>query len=344
MKNVRWWERKAPGPRGLHAPKLWRVRFVVPVTLVLALLSGAGIFLIYDVLAPDQVTPKPVAVHELIRTTLATLTLVGAVLAGIYAYRKQRISEGDAHRADADQLAGRYTTAAEQLGHEQAAVRLAGVYALARLADDWEDQRKVCIDVLCAYLRMPYQPAPRAQGHKAGEREVRWTIISVIRDHLRSGEHISWSDHNFDFTGATFDGGDFSDSDFRNMASFRRATFSGKVDFRRATFSGSTADISSDEIRSIDFRRAMFSGGKVNFEDAKFSGTGTADFRGTTFSGITVSFKKACSEGTVNFEDATFSRSRLNFEDATFKDYNFNDATFSRNVINWGPLTRPPGA
>ncbi|MFD9499878.1 hypothetical protein [Streptomyces sp. NPDC060035] len=34
------------------------------------------------------------------------------------------------------------------LGHDQAAVRLAGVYALARLADDWAEQRQVCIDVL----------------------------------------------------------------------------------------------------------------------------------------------------------------------------------------------------
>ncbi|MEK0098831.1 hypothetical protein WDA79_10050 [Streptomyces sp. A475] len=34
-----------------------------------------------------------------------------------------------------EQLADCYTTAAEQLGHDQAAVRLAGVYA-ARLADD----------------------------------------------------------------------------------------------------------------------------------------------------------------------------------------------------------------
>lgn len=28
--------------------------------------------------------------------------------------------------------------------------------AHARLADDWTEQRQACIDVLCAYLRMPY--------------------------------------------------------------------------------------------------------------------------------------------------------------------------------------------
>jgi hypothetical protein len=32
------------------------------------------------------------------------------------------------------------------------------VYALAGLADDWPENRQTCVDVLCAYLRMPYEP------------------------------------------------------------------------------------------------------------------------------------------------------------------------------------------
>lgn len=89
------------------------------------------------------------------------------------------------------------------------AVRLTGVYALARLADEWEEQRQVCIDALCAYLRMPYQPDPNAEGYKEGEREVRHTIICVVGEHLQQPEvRISWSDCHFDFTGAILDGGD----------------------------------------------------------------------------------------------------------------------------------------
>ncbi|MGQ4383750.1 pentapeptide repeat-containing protein [Streptomyces sp. SAS_270] len=163
------------------------------------------------------------------------------MLAGIYAYRKQLLAEADAHRADASQLADRYTTAAGQLGHDQAAVRLAGVYALARLADDWQEQRQVCIDVLCAYLRMPYQLDPAALGHKEGEREVRLTIIRVIRDHLQQPDApTSWCKHSFDFTGATFDGGDFTGATFSGgNVYFDRATFSGgNVAFFGATFSG----------------------------------------------------------------------------------------------------------
>ena len=55
----------------------------------------------------------------------------------------------------------RFDTVAEQLGSDKSpAVRLAAVYAMAGLADDWQDHRQTCVDVLCAYLRMPYEPGP----------------------------------------------------------------------------------------------------------------------------------------------------------------------------------------
>ena len=66
------------------------------------------------------------------------------------------------------------------------AIRLAGVYAMAGLAGDWEENRQTCVDVLCAYLRIPYEPDP---GQDALEpqrlafqaiREVRLTVIRVM--------------------------------------------------------------------------------------------------------------------------------------------------------------------
>ena len=86
----------------------------------------------------------------------------------------------------------RFATAAGQLGSDKPpAVRLAGVYAMAGLADDWDENRQTCVDVLCAYLRMPYEPDP---GDEAPEperlafranREVRHTVIRVITAHLK---------------------------------------------------------------------------------------------------------------------------------------------------------------
>lgn len=254
--------RRRPALRGRHTPRLWSVWLVAPLALALvaAVSFGLyhGVYALLENAARHREPLKPVSVNDVIRTTVTVLTLVGAVLAGIYAYRKQLLSEGDAHRADADQLATRYTTAAEQLGHDQAAVRLAGVYALARLADDWLEQSQVCVDVLCAYLRMPYQPDPARDGHKEGEREVRLTIIRVIRDHLQWKADRSWRLLDFDFTGAVFDGGDFSGALFGP----------GKVTFRGTRFSGGRVTFRGASFVLVDvgcFRGAEFRDGTVDF-------------------------------------------------------------------------------
>ncbi|WP_406390177.1 pentapeptide repeat-containing protein [Streptomyces sp. NBC_00882] len=301
---------------------------------------GAG-WLIYRFI----VDPIVADAADAIKLTLAILTLTGAVLAGVYAYRKQRIAESDAHRADANQFADRYTTAAGQLGHDKAAVRLAGVYALARLADDWEEQRQVCIDVLCAYLRMPYQTNPNANGYKEGEREVRHTIIRLIRDHLRLAptHPHSWQGCDFDFTAVSFDGGDLSGAVFSGgTVSFTRAEFTGgTVSFNRATVSGGTVDFRRAAFSGglVSFDRAMFSGGTVNFNRATFSG-GRISFDGAKFSGSTVGFAAATfSGGTVGFDDAVFSGGTVNFGGATLSStfilVRFNRAAFSGGAVSF---------
>lgn len=172
-----------PASPGRHAPRLWPVWVVGLLALLLALAVGYGIYELLHSLASKEATPEnPVAAHEVIRTALAALTFAGAVLAGVYAYRKQRLAESDAHRADDKQLAERLTTAADQLGHDQAAVRLAGVYAMARLADDWIEQRQVCVDapttpstylLVCVQLRLPRYEVQRWQ-RRFHRRDIQW--------------------------------------------------------------------------------------------------------------------------------------------------------------------------
>jgi hypothetical protein len=81
--------------------------------------------------------------------------------------------------------------------------------------------------------QLRYQPRP-------GEREVRHTIIRVIRDHLRDDAPASWQGRDFDFTGVVFDGGDFTPANFSGgTVTFDGATFFG-ARFFGATFSGGT--------------------------------------------------------------------------------------------------------
>src|SRR6185437_8749040 len=100
------------------------------------------------------------------------------------------------------------------------AVRLAGVYAMAGLADDWPENRQTCVDVLYGYLRMPYEPDPgdEAPGPQRlafrTSRQVRHTVIRIITAHLKPDAALSWQDLKLDFTGVVFDGGDFRSAEF----------------------------------------------------------------------------------------------------------------------------------
>ncbi|MER6421143.1 pentapeptide repeat-containing protein [Streptomyces sp. NPDC001137] len=344
------------------------------LALLLALAVGYGIYEFLHSLASKEATPEnPVATHEVIRTVLATLTFAGAVLAGVYGYRKQRLAEGDAHRADDKQLAERFTTAADQLGHDQAAVRLAGVYAMARLADDWIEQRQVCVDVLCAYLRMPYEPNPEAAStasvgeslsstpaaYKEGEREVRLTIIRTIRSHLQPQASTSWSACNFDFTRATFDGGYLQGSLFQGTVSFGGAEFSGRsfyfggadfsagrVYFGGAKFSGASVDFTGAKFSRgrVYFGGAKFSAGSVDFGRAKFNG-GSVDFIDAEFNGGTVTFIGAkFSRGSVDFTGAKFSAGSVDFGRAKFSGgtVTFIDAVHSGGTVDFEDVTGAP--
>ncbi len=238
----------------------------------------------------------------------------------------------------------RFGTAAEKLGSDKApAVRLAGVYAMAGLADDWEDNRQTCIDVLCAYLRMPYTQDPGAgeEGKLAflADREVRHTVIRVIANHLRDNATVSWQGRDLDFTGVLFDGGDLSRARFSGgTIRFGGAVFSGgTVDFSGVRFSGDLVDFYSAEFSggAVDFRGAEFSGGKVDFSRARFSGS-SVDFCRARFSGGKVYFNSAeFSGGTVGYSDAEFSAGEVRFGGAKFSGgtRDFSGAEFSGGTV-----------
>ncbi len=294
--------------------------------------------------------------YDIVRSTIGSVGVFGIGAAGLLAYRRQRTSE-DTYRLElgrhADSqvvdLRSRFAKAAEQLGHDSPAVRLAGVYAMAALADDWhaagdDAQMQVCIDVLCAYLRIPYDPdSPKA---KEGEKQVRWTVISVIRDHLQDPTAAnSWCGRDFDFSRTTFDGGDFRKVQFSGgIVSFARAQFSGGiVNFARAQFSGGIVNLDGAQFSGgiVNFARAQFSGGIVNFAEAQFS-AGSVDFARATFSGGSVNFARAqFSGGGVIFSEATFSGGIVNFDGATFSGgiVIFLQAEFSGGRVNFDGAT-----
>jgi len=254
----------------------------------------------------------------------------------------------------------RFATATGQLGGDKPpAVRLAGVYAMAGLADDWEENRQTCVDVLCAYLRMPYEPEPGQDSPEPqrldfrASREVRHTVIRVITSHLTRDTAVSWQGLNFDFTGVVFDGGDFSRAEFSGgRVSFNLAEFSGGViRFRGTKFTDSEVSFSEAKVSggTVSFEAAQFSGGEVSFFGAEFSGGRVAfdlayfsgsevAFDEARFSGGTVSFNRTdFSGGTVDFNRASFSGGTIRFPRAAFfgGTVYFDDAEFSGGELDF---------
>ena len=99
---------------------------------------------------------------DVIRTAGTLVIGIGGAVALLLTARRQRYTELALVHTDRDATERRitelYTKAADQLGSDKAPVRLAGLYALERLAQNAPDQRQTIGDVICAYLRMPYTP------------------------------------------------------------------------------------------------------------------------------------------------------------------------------------------
>src|ERR1022692_1131547 len=241
----------------------------------------------------------------------------------------------------------RFAAAASQLGNDKPpTVQLAGLTAIAGLADDWVANRQTCVNVLCGYLRMPYEPDPGEEAPQAARlafqagREVRHTVIRVITAHLNGDAPVSWQGLNFDFRGVVFDGGDFGEAEFSGgTVCFDRAKFpDGQVSFHGVTFSGGKVSLDRAEFSGgeVLFDRAGFTGGNVPFTFAEFA-DGAVSFDNARFFGGHVNYFIAhfCG-GQVSFHDAEFSDGQVHFG-AKFADgeVNFDRAKFSGGQVSF---------
>jgi hypothetical protein len=176
------------------------------------------------------------------------------------------------------------------------------VSTLAAVADESPafGRRQLCIDLLCGYLRLPYDPdsgdnhltefvstttwsaAPpathieeqRRQAIRQNDREVRNTIVRMVARHLQATADTSWSRHDFDFAGVLFEGAALAGATFSGRhVSFEGATFGAKAtSFDGATLGGTS--VAFDDARFageyVSFDRVSFAAEKTTFLSAKF--------------------------------------------------------------------------
>ena len=280
-----------------------------------------------------------------VRTGLAAGAGAGAAVGLMLAFRRQHHQEIATVLTDRDATDRRITElctkAVEQLGNDEAPVRLGGLHALERLAQDNPAHRQTIVNVICAYLRMPFPPtAPTRKpeteateehsGQPAAEtetrtvalgdtwqqeRQVRLTAQRILAEHLRDDrvkdQHSTdppsarfWPSIRLDLVGATLIDFNLRDGVMAD-ASFHGATFSGPAWFDEATFSGTAWFDEATFSGTALLGKATFSG-DARFDEATFSGT--ASFGGATFS-ADARFDRATFTG--GGDGMSFERSRV---------------------------------
>lgn len=291
-----WWF----GTRGLDGAPLVAARFDALKIGLSVGAGGGGVFALYLAWLRQRSTEADLDNRE---RTLA---------------HQERIAKSTQADATERRITELYAKGVEQLGADKAPVRLGGLYALERLAQDNPAHRQTVVNVICAYLRMPYIPPAAAPTDEAKdeertqEGEVRRTAQHILRDHLLPVGDKYWPDTNINLTGANLVEFDlshcrvaqalFPSAVFTNGASFESATFTGPVFFRSARFAADAL-----------FRKTMFQGNAF-FSSAEF--TGNTVFESTTFTRSAM-FESAAFRHTTVFAAVTFSPT-TNFERATF--------------------------
>ncbi|MET9765042.1 pentapeptide repeat-containing protein [Streptomyces sp. NPDC006372] len=300
----------------------------------------AAVWITTTVLMPQSADTRQR--NDVVRTALAAGAGVGAAVTVMLAFRRQQHHETATAQTEYDATERRitelYTKAVEQLGNAQAPVRLGGLYALERLGQAAPDHRQTIVDVICAYLRMPYNlptdPRPssehrlralsraeersrqllwgKANDRRRQELQVRLTAQSILAAHLRDTrspeqredtppDERLWHGIRIDLTHATLINFDFRQCQIAE-GYFTDATFAGDASFESASF------------RVAEFGRATFEGYAL-FVDARFTGE-TAGFGSTTFI-HRAEFAGAVFTGTAWFFGANFHHS-AGFVEATF--------------------------
>lgn len=209
-------------------------------------------------------------------TAFGVLALGGAAY---LAYRKQQSTEVERHDAILRDLHNRYETGAAQLDHEKPYIRLAGVYALAALADDWARagdarQRQVAVDLLTSYFRVSqanFFSGDETKEFDMQEEEIWLSIFRLVMNRvcLSPKDPQSWAECKITLAGVALPGF------FAPGGSLIRCNLSGsdipEANFSHAILVGSNlaganltdANLSNADLRRVDFIGANLSGASL---------------------------------------------------------------------------------
>ena len=330
----------------------WVLVATVAYTLLNWIWGDRGIFSGWSL---EENTSTPL---ERIKTSLTILGGTGAIGYLVIKFRERSALE----RSEADE---KLVRAVQQLGDTSPQVRIAGVYALADVADTYEGPyHQRVVDILCGYLRTDRllkdangeiryatnkDGFPKYDHPLSSDGPVESAILSIIASHLRPPQTASknkrnktdlgpWSSYRIDLHDTIlteqvyFVNCHFKQLDLRRATLFDRAIFSESHFFEAASFEYSifkqVADFSQTH---FDFH-SSFQGAEFNkdtlFDNAEFNST--SNFSEVTFAGKS-RFYGTIFSNICDFSDSTFMQSTC-FKEAEFNLAYFRKCTFRQSA------------
>ena len=273
-----------------------------------------------------------------IKVTLTALGGVGAVGYLVIKYRERAALE----RGEADE---KLVRAVQQLGDPSPQVRIAGVYALADVADTYEGPyHQRVVDILCGYLRTDRllkdangdtryatndDGTPNFDHPLSTDGAVESTILFVLANHLHLSHQDKgakgysegrWSHCHIDLHNAHLTEAIVFQNAFVGNINATGTHFTKDSSFLQCTFMSSANFLHAKFIEVVDFRYSKFKGTAI-FSEAHFKDD--THFQGSTFS--LVHFKDTTFTGSVDFGghltgNAAHFKGESHFHGATFEE------------------------
>lgn len=333
----RWPNKRAVGPVLVATPATWLLSNYLPPTGT-GTVDNAGLGRYnYASVLESAVLAQSITAFRLGMFFAAAGAIALIIVLVLWtrgnAARKQAEHDQDKQILDPDgDGKSRYTEAMKQLGDDSSTVRLGGIHALERLAQNSVHYRQTILDVLWSYLRTESPLQTKLGADRAGMKSdaaaaavtagqitqlsppTKLTILSGVN---LTGAMLS---------GAVLDGGDLTDADLTD-AHLIKASFDG-ANLDGASFIAAT-------VNDASFTDADLTG--ANFTAATLAG---ASFMGADLTGV--SFSGADLTGTyfldANLTGANFTGARLT--GAKFTRANLS-GTYSVEMTGRTPIKTP---
>lgn len=309
----------------------------------------------------------------------AILAATGGVLAILTLWENRRKNIQEKEKNDQDhtrqvhaERRARYAKAIEQLADDKSAIRLGGVYTLAKLVDDWLDDEKtlpsmekrrqegqIIIDSLCAYIRSSFPLAERHdeltlsyeeyQQKYQDKNQVTQSVENSADNSMPKAKHQDNKQSSQSREEFVRD-----KSLFREEQEVRQTILSeiknrlkggkfknkdGEYEIKPGTWSHFDYDFSNAVFfYAVSLNEVVFSGEKISFSAAKF--IQQADFSGAIFidsvyfNGAT--FHKFTSFSRVHFYSYTnFSMVHFHWAAGFFRSHFHRHVVFSGTHFHW---------